>query len=162
MTHNNGNIVCYFDGACEPKNPGGNMGIGATIRQGGKELFRHSSFVKAGPTNSNNVAEYMAFEEILNFFLNTPNKEPLVITIYGDSKLVINQMFGRWNIKFGYYVPFARSCMAKLEQLRKHHKVNGIWIRREQNSYADELSKAELINHNVQFKIQPLSLNPAN
>lgn len=28
-------------------------------------------------------------------------------------------------------------------------------IPREKNFYADELSKAELINHNVQFKIQP-------
>lgn len=159
---NKGNIVAYFDGACEPRNPGGNLGIGATIRQGGKELFKHSSFVKEKPSNTNNVAEYMAFEAILDFFLEKSGFVQRTITIYGDSRLVIEQMFGTWKIKGGYYFPYAKRCIEKLNILRSFCKVNGIWIRREQNGYADELSKAELINHNVQFKIQPLTLNPSN
>jgi ribonuclease HI len=157
-----GNIVAYFDGACEPRNPGGNMGIGATIRQAGKELFRHSSFAKAAITNSNNVAEYMAFEAILDFMiLNKWTGQ--VVAIYGDSKLVINQMFGTWRIKDGFYVPFAKRCIPKLQQLSAaKNKITGVWINRDRNGYADELSKAELINHNVQFRIQPLHLNPSN
>lgn len=154
-----GNIVAYFDGACEPKNPGGNMGIGATIRCNGKEVFTHSQFVKAGPRNSNNVAEYMAFESILDFILkNAWQKRSF--TIYGDSKLVINQMFSTWKMNGGFYIPFALRCKEKIKQVREAgNRINGIWIRREQNGYADELSKAELINNNVEFRIQPLSMD---
>ena len=162
MVNNNGNLVAYFDGACEPRNPGGNMGIGATIRQGGKELFRYSNFVPEGPTNSNNVAEYMAFEAILDFAIQ--NKwEGQKFTIYGDSKLVIEQLFGTWKMKGGFYMPYAKRCIEKLQQLRAaNNRINGIWIRREQNGYADELSKAELVNRNIKFKIQPLHLDPSN
>lgn len=35
-------IKCYFDGACEPINPYGNMGIGAVILKDNDELFKHS------------------------------------------------------------------------------------------------------------------------
>jgi ribonuclease HI len=155
-----GNFVAYFDGACEPRNPGGNMGVGATIRNAGKELFQYSTFVAAARNNTNNVAEYMAFEAILDFLHENPIKD---ITIYGDSNLVIEQMFGIWKMKSGFYIPFAKRCKDKIAFLRSTGmKINGIWIRREQNTYADELSKRELINHNVQFKIQPLSLNPSN
>lgn len=155
-----GNLVAYFDGACEPKNPGGNMGVGATIRKNGVELFRHSRFIPAGPTNSNNVAEYMAMQAILQFTIDQGWTNTMM-TIFGDSKLVIEQLFGTWRMKGGFYIPYANDCVKKLQHLKSRNMtITGIWIRREQNSYADELSKAELINHNVNFKIQPLTLNP--
>lgn len=88
-----GNLVCYFDGACEPRNPGGNMGIGACIRCGNGELFAYSDFVPAARHNSNNVAEYMAFEKLLDFFIEKKCSNQRIF-IYGDSKLVIEQMFG--------------------------------------------------------------------
>ena len=160
MKQQTGNLVAYFDGACEPKNPGGNLGIGATIRHAGKEIFRHSSFVKAAHGNTNNIAEYMAIEAIFDFMLQNAwaGEE---VTIYGDSKLVIEQLFGRWTINRGFYVKYAVRCRQKLNSLRgRGLRITGILIRREQNKYADELSKAELINHNVTFKIQPLTLNP--
>jgi ribonuclease HI len=154
-----GNIIGYFDGACEPKNPGGNMGVGSCIRVAGKELFSNSKFVKAHYCNSNNVAEYMAFESILDFII-TEKWRDRSITIYGDSKLVIEQQFGSWRIKDGFYVDYARRCKQKVIMLKDYGiKITGIWIHREQNKYADELSKAELINNNVQFQIQPLSLD---
>jgi ribonuclease HI len=153
-------ITCYFDGATEPINPGGNMGIGATIRKDGIELFRNSGFIKANELNSNNVAEYLAFESILDFFL-AKNIQSETIYIFGDSKLVINQMSGMWKIRFGLYVTSAKRCWDKLQKLKRQKKVFLFWIPRDENHYADELSKAELINHNVQFRIQPLSKNPA-
>lgn len=40
----------YFDGACGPKNPGGNLGIGAyIINRENKEIFIHSEYIKACP-----------------------------------------------------------------------------------------------------------------
>ena len=151
-----GNLVAYFDGCCEPKNPGGNMGMGAVLRCNGKELFSYSHFVKAKSSNTNNVAEYMAFEAILDFILKS-KYEKRSFTIYGDSKLVIEQMFGTWNMKGGLYIPYAQSCKLKIQQVRDQgNRINGIWIPRTQNNYADELSKAQLINNGIEFKIQPL------
>jgi len=151
-----GNIIGYFDGACEPKNPGGNMGIGACIRRAGEEIFSTSQFVNEHFRNSNNVAEYMAFESILDYML-VQYWQGLTITIYGDSNLVIEQQFGTWKIKQGFYVEYAQRCKKKIEMLKERNmKIAGIWIPRAQNKYADELSKAELIKNNVQFQIQPL------
>ncbi len=156
-----GNICCWFDGACEPRNPGGNMGIGACIRVGSKEVFSHSQFVGANYDNSNNVAEYMGFEAILDF-IALQGWEGRSVTIFGDSKLVIEQQFGNWRMKGGRYMEYAKTCVKKLKALKDAGvKITGIWIPRTQNQYADELSKAELINNNVQFKIQPLSLDPS-
>ena len=58
-------IKGYFDGACEPINPYGNMGIGAILLKDNETIFSHSEFVPASKSNSNNVAEYMALEKIL-------------------------------------------------------------------------------------------------
>lgn len=150
-----GNIVAYFDGACEPINPGGNMGMGATIRFAGQSWFTYSDYIPADPQNTNNVAEYLAFESILDFMLKNRwiNER---ITIFGDSQLVIEQMFGNWKMNGGYYVPIARRCIDKIQKLRTDgNRIVGIWIPRTQNQIADELSKAAMINNGVQFKIQP-------
>jgi ribonuclease HI len=153
------NIHGYFDGACEPRNPGGNMGIGACLYIEKEEVFQHSKFVKASFQNSNNVAEYMGFIAIMDFLLQEKNFQQIagnVIHVYGDSKLVINQMAGVWGMNGGRYVPYANEARKKMRELEaQHFKFILQWIPREKNFYADELSKAELINHNVQFKIQP-------
>ena len=65
---------------------------------------------------------------------------------------VIQQMFGAWRIKFGFYVPIAKTCKAMLKQFPH---ITGTWIPREKNSLADELSKAELKKAGVKFRIQP-------
>lgn len=151
-------VVCYFDGCCEPINPGGNMGIGATVRKDDKEIFRHSKFVPFAKENSNNVAEYMAFEAIIDF-IKGECCWIRSVQIYGDSALVINQMFGSWRMKGGRYLPYAKRCMQKLHFLKTElqMKITGSWIGRDFNSYADELSKAELLKNNVQFRIQPIT-----
>lgn len=140
----------------EPRNPGGNIGLGATLKKNGEEIFQHSKFIPEHPHNTNNVGEYMAFESILDFIFNHKIENEKV-TIYGDSKLVIEQMNGRWRIKFGRYTPYADRCKRKLKELRENNKLsfNLNWIPREQNGYADRLSKGQLIEHGVEFKIQP-------
>ena len=42
------NYKCYFDGACEPKNPGGKIGAGIYITDGEKE-FSTNTFIPADP-----------------------------------------------------------------------------------------------------------------
>lgn len=157
-------FICYFDGACEPMNPGGNMGIGACVFKGERfpendACFEHSNFVPASPKNSNNVAEYMAFEKLLDWTKEnvkgaTGELKPLV-HIYGDSKLVIYQMLGAWKIKGGLYVPFAQSCRDKLNGLRMNNITIQLgWIPRDMNSLADRLSKKLMVVNGVEFRLQ--------
>jgi ribonuclease HI len=155
-------IDVYFDGCCEPKNPGGTAAYGVVVVEGDKRLYEASKVFKPIPGHeretSNNVAEYSGFLDALDFLklhaLNT--KE---ITIYGDSKLVICQMFGdkelggrKWRILKGMYKPIALKAK---EKLKMFPQIKGCWIPRELNTLADELSKTELKNNGVVFKIQP-------
>jgi ribonuclease HI len=56
------------------------------------------------------------------------------IMVYGESRLVIQQMFGRWNIKSGVYVPYA----LKAKELRQSFtNLSRQWIKQEKNTVAD-------------------------
>lgn len=146
----------YFDGCCEPINPGGTASYGAVIFKKNERIWECSKLFipekgKEKET-SNNVAEYSGFIAILCYFIeNNLLKKP--IKIYGDSKLVIEQMQGNWKIVKGLYKPLAYQAK---DLFKSFTKTKLIWIPREENSIADELSKAELIKANVKFKIQPL------
>jgi ribonuclease HI len=105
------NFEIYFDGACEPKNPGGHMGYGYLIYQNGELLNNNSFYEDKHPNNTNNVAEYKACIEALHAlkeYINLNNLEQSVVNVYGDSMLVVKQMKGRWKIKNGAYVLFAQ------------------------------------------------------
>lgn len=147
--------TCYFDGACEPKNPGGAMGIGAVILdKENNRISQLSHYVRAKPENSNNVAEYQGFGWLVTK-LNEIIPEGSNVLIMGDSKLVVEQMNGNWNIKAGAYVQFAHKARPILEKLKEKCFVKVQWIPRENNSIADDLSKSPMIANNVEFKIQP-------
>jgi ribonuclease HI len=141
--------TCYFDGACEPKNPGGNMGLGAVVLNDKKErVGMFSDFIPANPENSNNVAEYKAFGWLVAALSDRVEKTDTV-EIFGDSKLVVNQMNGFWKIKQGRYVEYAQGYLPIFQRLKTQCKVYLKWIPREQNQLADDLSKAHLIANNV-------------
>ncbi len=149
-------IKGYFDGACEPINPYGNMGLGAVLLKDNEVIFKHSEFVPASKHNSNNVAEYMALEKILIYIRDTTLIEQKIF-IYGDSKMVIMQMKGTWRIKNGIYVKTAKVCQCILKEIEHEIGKNIVfnWIPRELNQLADDLSKAKMIENEVEFKIQP-------
>lgn len=152
-------IKAYFDGVCEPVNPGGTAGYGAVIFKDNEKLFEVSE-IYAAPNprdTSNNVAEYLAFNSILDYLLaNDLHTEE--IEIFGDSKLVIYQHSidpqwnKKWAIKKGYYTKFAWEAHDKIP---KFPNLKLTWIPREQNSVADELSKRPLLKAGIQFRIQP-------
>lgn len=166
QTHNKSKetkkIVAYFDGACEPINPGGVASFGAVIFIDEQRVWETSQifYPQKGKEKetSNNVAEYSGFLSILEYLIkNKLNKNE--IQIYGDSMLVLCQALmddpkynKRWRIKAGFYVPLAKKA---LKLLKLFPNIQGNWIPREENSIADELSKAELIKAGVEFRIQP-------
>jgi probable phosphoglycerate mutase len=63
------------------------------------------------------------------------------LQVFGDSKLVIEQMKGNWKMKKGLYLPFAE---ATKELVGEYTKIDFEWIRREENTTADALSNRDI------------------
>jgi ribonuclease HI len=146
--------IAYFDGATVPFNPGGACGMGVYITDGTNDLFEHSDYIPMHPLNSNNVAEYLAFTSAIKWFLNNA-EEGKSIKIYGDSMLVVKQMQGYWGIKGGMYKEYALEAQEHLSKLKSRNRVYIEWIPREENIYADDLSKRELSNHELEISPNP-------
>jgi ribonuclease HI len=143
-------ITVYFDGACEPKNPGGTASYGFIIQQDGKEIYREGKIVCSGAGASNNVAEYQGLINALRW-LYAHKFQHNEIDCLGDSQLVINQMGGLWNINKGIYVEHALTCKKAITYFSN---ITFKWIPREQN-IADDISKTGLRNAGIKFRIQP-------
>lgn len=142
-------IEAWFDGVCEPRNPGGHGAWGALVKIDGKEVMAQGGYCGVGREISNNVAEYSAFITVAEEIM----KHPGVAIIRGDSKLVINQLNGEWGVNGGLYVPFYEKAMKLWMKLRDRTQLT--WIPREQNDVCDYLSKKVLHDRGVQFRIQP-------
>lgn len=131
-------IKAYFDGSCEPKNPGGHAHAGYVYYNMGAKK-KGSVCVGTGPAMSNNVAEWSGVIALLQDFLSC-GLEKSPIEVYGDSNMVINQAMGKNSAKKknGLYVPYYNRGMALLE---KFTNINFVWIPRESNVEADKQSR---------------------
>lgn len=137
--------ICHFDGACYQNNPGGTMGVGATIQKETNTGLHGWEMqvgypIEADPANSNNLAEYLALQFIL---YQLEGVRGSYIEIRGDSQLVVMQMDNVWKIKGGLYKSIAIECKGRMEMLRAKNAVVITWIPREFNYTADLLSKSE-------------------
>ena len=124
----------YFDGASKG-NPGP-AGAGIVIANPeGRVILKYS---KELGTKTNNEAEYLALIELLQKALELGIKE---LEIMGDSQLVINQVFGDWNINMPHLYALYEQAT---ELLEKFDKVKARWIPREKNQLADSLSNSAI------------------
>jgi len=149
-----GFIECWFDGAVEPRNPGGHGSWGALIKRNGKVIKAWSGYVGFGDKISNNVAEYVGCAAVLQEASNHDG----VIICRGDSKLVIMQLSGKWKVRNqnGLYVPYYHRAKAICDELRIRLRLE--WIPRELNGECDDLSKSELVKRGIYFDIQPMEM----
>lgn len=88
-------IEIYFDGACEPINPGGTASYGWIIKEGNKIIDKKGGILSSGDGMTNNVGEYSALIKILEAFLHL-NIQKKKIKILGDSNLVCNMVSKTW------------------------------------------------------------------
>lgn len=127
---------CNFDGSCQPVNPSGYMGAGIVI-ESDDNIYEQAIGYPKHENNSNNLAEYKAFNRILQLMKGKMGDH---IIIQGDSNLVVNQMLGNWQIKAGSYAREALECLMLFKELCKHNKVELSWVRRNFNQKANELA----------------------
>jgi ribonuclease H / adenosylcobalamin/alpha-ribazole phosphatase len=123
-------IEVFTDGRAEP-NPG--LGTyGYVVYMGGKRVHSDSGF--AGREVTNNYAEYFCLVRALEHLEPHHDKEMIV---FSDSALLVNQMAGKWKFKGGNY---GEKYLDAKELARKFPRLRFVWIPREKNQEADELT----------------------
>ncbi|XP_071933887.1 uncharacterized protein [Coffea arabica] len=119
----------YFDGAAHREG----VGAGIVFYTPETNIFPYSFTLTR--RCSNNVAKYQAL--ILNFETAVDMKQ-LHFRVYGDSKLVINQLFGIHGVKKLELIPYykyARQLMGYLDNVTIEH------IPKNFNQQADSLAR---------------------
>ena len=127
-------ITIYFDGLCKPKNPGGVATYGYVIYKDGEKVKSGCGVVGSGAGMTNNVAEYSALKHAMEWVSRNSVKDEIVIK--GDSQLVIHQMNGTWQIKSAT----SKKFVPEIQWMLEGRKTRFVWIPREQNAEADQLS----------------------
>jgi ribonuclease HI len=136
----NDQAVVYFDGLCEPRNPGGVATYGIVIYQKKKILYQEAGMAEAQPWTleaSNNVAEYSAVIRALEW-LSKGGYQDRNIILRGDSRLIINQLNGKFKVRAKRLIELhnrAKKLLAEFGNVRLE------WVRRELNKEADLLSR---------------------
>lgn len=137
----------FFDGAVEPVNPGGTGGWGFVIYDAsGSKLIDNCGVMRARPSMTNNVAEYAAAGAAIKAYKDTGRPGPF--TLFGDSKLVVEQMKGNWQVRQGAYIEVRNRLVALIETCS--FEIHWQWVPRDQNSVADDLSKQGLAKLGIQ------------
>lgn len=124
----------YFDGSCEPKNPGGTGKCGYVINLG-LETKTGNKILGKYPWMTNNIAEWEALVLGLTECVKLNIKD---LKVFGDSNLVVYGASGKWKCKAKHLIHFKK----QVDLLKKNFdNIYFEWIPREENYLADELSK---------------------
>ena len=75
---------------------------------------------------TNNELEYLAVLYALDYINNRHKKNN--VTIHSDSKLVVNQINGDWEIKTEHLIPLYDKCIKRMTD-----KIKIKWVRRDSN-----------------------------
>lgn len=124
----------FFDGGCIPYNPGGIGTWSFIIKDKKKKIIEKQYGLVPDKTNgipqmTNNVAEWYALQQGLDFLFGTNCK----LQIFGDSMLVISQLTKRWKSKTPYLSKFRDHCLYLLEG----KEWTAEWIPRHLNGECD-------------------------
>jgi ribonuclease HI len=133
-------VHVHFDGACQPPRGGGVATYGFTVEGPGLHYEEKGLAVPPWtPRATNNVAEYTAAIRALEWLRDKGYSGP--VRVMGDSQLVIRQIQGQYRVK----APHLRQYHDQLLRLAgRFDQVDWVWIPRETNARADELSKEAL------------------
>lgn len=125
------NLIIEADGGSRG-NPG-HAGSGAVVidADSGLVVIEIARYIGIA---TNNVAEYLALKAGLEAALELNADAKILVRM--DSKLVIEQMAGRWKIKH----PDMIQIGSQVQALARNAQIRWMWIPREENSRADALA----------------------
>jgi len=130
-------LQLFCDGGSR-SNPGpSGLGIaGYHVCEDGKKecIFEKGVFIE---NCSNNFAEYLALIQALNYAIESDYNN---IEFYSDSKLIVEQVNGRWKVKSSDLKDLSEAAISRVRRIRKEgRQVTITWIPREKNVHADSL-----------------------
>jgi len=146
-------LTLYFDGGCTV-NPGGIAVSSWVIYDEDQNLVTEGATIVAdGAKASNNFAEWAALENaLLRLYDHTvfsalpksalPKLDVEFLSIKGDSRLVIKQLNGEWQVKAVHLKSSKDRCIELLELLGIPWTAEH--ISRELNEYTDQLGRLEV------------------
>jgi len=146
-------ILIFTDGLAMPRNPGiGTYGF--VVFRDGKELKRAHGF--DGDPVSNNHAEYAGLIEALRSVDGLRDEE---VVVKSDSKMLVNQMAGAWKVskkafrsdEEGSYV---EKYLEAKEAAKEFERLRFVWVPREENVEADELSRVAYQEHLLKRRVR--------
>jgi ribonuclease HI len=131
-------IEVYFDGLCQPINPGGISCYAFVVKSGGRIIY--SDYGIAGEPfsedSTNNVAEYTALVKALRWLLEN-NLGSAKVEVNSDSKLIVNQLTGDYKVKAKRIVSLYKEVLLLKS---KFQDIQIKWVPREKNREADTLT----------------------
>lgn len=128
-------VSMYCDGGSRG-NPGV-AGSGSVVYDADGETLAEIAYV-VGSKSTNNVAEYYGLVRGLEACQQVGASE---VDVFMDSKLVVEQMTGRWKIKHPDMQKLAREAR---DLASSFEKVTYTWVPRAKNKKADELSNVAM------------------
>lgn len=135
------NYKGYFDGSSK-----GNPGLaqcGWAILDDQDNVIDHKT-TTATEDRTNNYAEYMGLIQLLNVLVEKP--DIVNIEIFGDSKLVIEQVRGKWKCRSESLKPLWKRAVTLFEYLTTNKHISLTWVPREKNTIADSLAQKGILN----------------
>src|SRR5207245_1562514 len=88
-------LIVYFDGLCEPINPGGVATYGYVVHEGGRRLKEGRDFLAEGRGASNNLAEYAGLVAALEWLLANGYREQ---EVEGEGRFEASNQPDRWHL----------------------------------------------------------------
>jgi len=129
----------YFDGASR-SNPGPASYGGVIYDEAGLEIATYKNYIGK---QTNNVAEYLGCFHGVQACIQEGIKN---VIIYGDSKLVVEQVSGRWKVKSPNIKPIYDE-IKKVLATKPFDSIEFKHVRRNNNKRADELANQALDEH---------------
>jgi ribonuclease HI len=129
----------YFDGASR-SNPGPASYGGVIYNEKGHEVGTYKKYIGR---HTNNVAEYLGCFAGIQACIQENIKN---VTIYGDSKLVIEQVSGRWKVRSDNIRPIYNE-IRKVLDTKPFETIIFKHVKRNKNKRADELANQALDEH---------------
>lgn len=135
-------LLAFTDGGSRG-NPG-DAGIGGVVYNSQEEIIHEFSAYIGLATN--NEAEYTAVAALLEWLVASQN-EISKVSIYLDSKLVVEQLNRKWKIKEPRLQEFANNCWKLMKQVSFPIELQH--VPREKNKHADMLVNRALDAHQL-------------
>lgn len=128
-------FIMYADGGSRG-NPG-DAAYGAVVLAAdtGEVLAERADYLGIA---TNNVAEYSGL--VAGLTVVSELKSSGLVEVRMDSRLVVEQMAGRWKIKH----PDMRQLAMQAAKIHPHTHIRYVWVPREQNTLADALCNESL------------------